>query len=227
MSDFTPPEFDRYASRYEADLRQSIPSFLAEDEYFTEYKIRHVARRIGNRELTRCLDFGCGIGLSLGLLRQRFPTAEFWGYDVSSRSVDLARERAGTSILTSNLDDLPASGFDMIFAANVFHHIPRVAREDALARCKRLLRQSGVLFLFEHNPLNPITRLVFERCPYDEGAVMLHRREVFRLVEAVGLQIIHSDYTLFFPRQLAFLRPVERMLGWLPSGAQYCVEMVK
>ena len=227
MSDFTPPEFDRYASRYEADLRQSIPSILAEDKYYAEYKIRHLACRIGNRELKRCLDFGCGVGLSLGLLHQRFPTTELWGYDVSSQSIAIARERAGMARLTSNLDDLPASGFDMIVSANVFHHIPGVAREDTLAKCKRLLRNSGIFFLFEHNPLNPVTRLVFERCPYDEGAVMLHRREVLRLAEAVGLEIVHSDYTLFFPRQLAFLRPVERMLGWLPLGAQYCVEMMK
>jgi len=56
---------------------------------------------------------------------------------------------------------------------------------------------------------------------------MLHRREVFKLAEAVQLKIKRAEYTLFFPKQLALLRPVERLLGWLPLGAQYCVEMVK
>lgn len=227
MSKFPPPEFDQYASRYEEDLRQSLPSALAEDEYFAEYKVRYVACRIVNHRPTRLLDYGCGVGRSLALLNQQFPNTELWGYDVSSQSIELARQRAGMTRFTSNLDDLPIAEFDMILAANVFHHIPRAAREDALAMCKRLLRKSGLLFLFEHNPLNPVTRLVFDRCPYDKGAVMLHRREVFRLAESVGLEIVHSDYTLFFPRQLAFLRPMERILGWLPIGAQYCVEMAK
>ena len=56
---------------------------------------------------------------------------------------------------------------------------------------------------------------------------MLHRREVSKLAEAVQLKIKRAEYTLYVPKQLALLRPVERLLGWLPLGAQYCVEMVK
>ena len=98
---------------------------------------------------------------------------------------------------------------------------------DALLKCKQLLRDGGSIFLFEHNPFNPVTRLIFERCAFDEGAVMLRLREVKALAESVGLSVTRSDYTLFFPRQLSFLRPMERLLGWLPLGAQYCVEMAK
>ena len=54
---------------------------------------------------------------------------------------------------------------------------------------------------------------------------MLLRREAFALAKAAGLRLIRSDYTLFFPRQLGFLRLFEPMLGWFPLGAQYCVEM--
>lgn len=32
---------------------------------------------------------------------------------------------------------------------------------------------SGNLFVFERNPFNPVTRLVFERCPFDQDAEML------------------------------------------------------
>jgi len=32
---------------------------------------------------------------------------------------------------------------------------------------------SGSLFVFERNPFNPVTRLVFERCPFDQAAEML------------------------------------------------------
>ena len=227
MTNPSSPEFDQYAERFEEDMRQTIPGIFAEGGYFAKYKILYVARRLSDQRVTRFLDFGCGIGHSLCFAHAQFPNAELWGYDLSAKCIELARRRVGTAKLTSNLDDLPTGGFDVVFAANVFHHIPFADRKVVLARCKSLLRASGRIFLFEHNPLNPVTRKIFDRCFFDRGAVMLHRREVLHLAAAVGLNIGHASYTLFFPRQLAFLRPVERLLGWLPLGAQYCVEMVK
>src|SRR5215475_7050243 len=158
------PEFDRYAERFEEDMRQTIPAVFAEGDYFAEYKILHVARRLSNRRVTSFLDFGCGIGHSLGFAKAQFPDAQIWGYDVSAKCIDLARQRLGAAKLTSDLDDLPMDGFDVVFAANVFHHIPLADRPAVLVRCKSVLRAGGRLFLFEHNPLNPLTRKIFERC---------------------------------------------------------------
>lgn len=221
------PEFDQYAARYETDLQKSIPDFFAEDQYFSEYKIQYMAHRIGDSTPANLLDFGCGIGRNLCLLNEQFPYAKLWGYDVSNQSIEFARQRAAMAHLTSNPDDLPVSRFDVIFVANVFHHIPSAKRREALGQCKRLLRDGGRIYLFEHNPFNPATRFVFDHCPFDEGAVMLSRRESLELAKGAGLSVTHSGYTLFFPRPLAFLRPFERMLCWLPLGAQYCVEMAK
>jgi len=219
------PEFDQYAARFEEDMRRTIPAAFAEGQYFAEYKIRHVARRLLDQPVKSFLDFGCGVGHSLGFANAQFPNAEIWGYDESSKCIELARQRVGMAKLTSNLDDLPTGGFDVVFAANVFHHIPFANRKAAMARCKSLLGAGGRIFLFEHNPLNPVTRKIFERCPFDKEAAMLRRREVLLLAQAVGLCVMRSDYTLFFPRQLGFMRPAEHMLGWLPLGAQYCIEM--
>jgi len=227
MNESSPHEFDRHADRYEADMQQSIPAALAENQYFAEYKIRYVARRMQNNAPSRLLDFGCGIGRSLSLFNLQFPGTELWGYDVSPKSIELARQHRAIANLTSNLADLPLAEFDVIFAANVFHHISSSERKDALARCRDLLRGGGRIYLFEHNPFNPITRFIFERCPFDKGASMLERRKVLLLAKEVGLNVLHSGYTLFFPRQVAVLRPSERMLEWLPLGAQYCVEMAK
>jgi len=221
------PEFDEYANRYDDDLRQSIPGVFAEGEYFAEYKVLHVARRLLNREVTRFLDFGCGTGHSLYFANEQFPKAELWGYDLSARCIEMAQQRAPTAKLTANLNDLPTGGFDVVLAANVFHHIPLGDRKGVMARCKSLIQPEGRLFLFEHNPLNPVTRRIFERCPFDKGATMLRRHEVLSLAKDVGLTVVRSDYTLFFPRQLRRFRPFERTLGWLPLGAQYCVEMTR
>jgi SAM-dependent methyltransferase len=222
-----PPEFDRYAGRYESDLRASIPGLLEEDRYFAEYKVLEVCRRLRGAAPRTFLDFGCGVGRSLSLVREHLPGVDLWGYDVSSESVELARKRAPGAHVTSSLDALPAGSFDVVFAANVFHHIPLGERPAAMARCATLLAPAGRMFLFEHNPVNPVTRHVFERCPFDADAVMLPRREALGLARGAGLKVLGAGYTLFFPRQLALLRPLETLLRWLPLGAQYCVELAR
>ena len=81
------------------------------------------------------------------------------------------------------------------------------------------------MYIFEHNPLNPVTRQVFENCPFDVDAEMLTTRQTHELALASGLRIQHSAYTLFFPKPLKILRPLERYLRWLPLGAQYYVQL--
>jgi len=221
------PEFDKYADKYEFNLNESIPLALSEDNYFSKYKVDYVKRRLGKDIPDKILDFGCGIGLSLSILNSQFQKSDIWGYDLSKKSLDIAKNRVENITLTNDCESLPDNSFDMIFIANVFHHIPVNERGKALLLCKKLLSSRGKIFLFEHNPLNPLTRMIFERCPYDKGASMLLKREILHLAGKSGLSTVRSDYTLFLPKQFSFLRVLESKLGWLPLGAQYCVEMSK
>ena len=36
-----------------------------------------------------------------------------------------------------------------------------------------MLKNDGQLIIFEHNPLNPITRKIVKECEYDEDAILL------------------------------------------------------
>jgi ubiquinone/menaquinone biosynthesis C-methylase UbiE len=218
------PEFDRFAANYEEMLQASLPASQAEDPYYAEYKVRHMAARMPTP--SKVLDFGCGVGKSLPLLRQQFPHAELWGYDVSPDSLRLAQGAAPEARLTTDWQAMPANGLEMILAANVFHHIPPAEQPSTLQGCRKLLKPGvGRMFIFEHNPFNPVTRRVFERCPFDAHANMIPRSHMLELCTATGLRVVRSDFTLFFPKQLAALRPLERWLGWIPLGAQYCVEL--
>lgn len=218
-------EFDKYADDYDQVLGQAIPGGLNEDGYFAEYKVALMARRLQGVQPARVLDFGCGAGRSLPCLERYFPAAEIWGYDVSPASLDVAARRTPRAHLFSEWDTLGETRFDAIIAANVFHHIPRDQRLPALTSCRGSLNTDGQMFLFEHNPYNPLTRWVFDRCPFDADAEMLELKSALDLAEQAGYRSIRHGYALFFPRPLSFLRRLEPLLERLPLGAQYYVQM--
>lgn len=221
------PEFDRFAASYDRVLGECIPDGLNESGYFAEYKIALLAKRLQGTPPVRILDFGCGAGRSLPYLAQYFPNAELWGYDVSPESLKFAKDRVPQAQFFSNWDEIGALTFDVIVAANVFHHIPENERLSALQQCRGALAPAGQMFLFEHNPYNPLTRWVFERCPFDEDAHMLTLQTARSLSRSAGFSAEEHGYTLFFPRPLAWFRGLEPLLKIVPLGAQYYVQMAK
>jgi len=219
------PEFDQYAGRYDQVLGETIPEPLNEDGYFAEYKIALMSTRLKNNRLERILDFGCGAGRSLPYLEKYFPESELYGYDLSPASLEIAAKHTPRAKLFSDWREIKGLRFDAIVAANVFHHILLEMRGEALSQCRLILAEGGQMFLFEHNPYNPLTRWIFERCPFDADAEMLSMNTAIEMSRAAGFDSEQHGYTLFFPRQLAFLRVIEPWLKRLPLGAQYYVQM--
>jgi cyclopropane fatty-acyl-phospholipid synthase-like methyltransferase len=219
------PEFDQYAKQYDHVLGESIPASLNEDGYFAEYKIALMSARLGSNRPERILDFGCGAGRSLPYLEQYFPDAELFGYDLSPASLEIAAKHTPRATLFSDWGEIADMRFDAIVAANVFHHIPVSKRKEALSQCRMVLADGGQMFLFEHNPFNPMTRWIFDRCPFDSDAEMLRMKSALELIREAGFNSEQHGYTLFFPRQLAYLRNFEPWLKRIPLGAQYYVQM--
>jgi SAM-dependent methyltransferase len=221
------PEFDKFAKNYDNILQATIPDGLNEEVYFAEYKVALMAEQLKRTPPIRVLDFGCGSGRSLPYLAQYFPKAELWGYDVSLESLKVAQSRVHKARLFSEWKNVNEIQFDAIIAANVFHHIPIDARVPALKQCYESLTEQGHFFLFEHNPYNPATRWIFERCPLDVDAEMLSLRNAQVISKEAGFKREKHGYTMFFPRPLAALRRLEPYLQWLPVGAQYYIQMTK
>ncbi|WP_298173018.1 class I SAM-dependent methyltransferase [Novosphingobium sp.] len=220
-------EFDRVAQDYRAQHAHSTG--VSEDalDYFASYKIEYVQQlwRERGRSPRTIMDFGAGIGNALAPMHEAFPEAEIIALDVSRASLDLVDTQAIPNVRTLAYDGLkvplPDASLDCIFIACVFHHIPAEHHVALLAELRRVLRPDGVLVLFEHNPLNPLTRLAVARCEFDRDAVLIGAREMRRRLVAGGFVRAASKFCLFFPPALGLLRPLERFLGWLPLGAQY------
>ena len=86
-----------------------------------------------------------------------------------------------------------------------------------------MLRPGGVLAIYEHNPVNPLTQLAVSRCEFDEGVELLGRSETEGMLRAARFAPAESRYLAFFPWRGRAFRATERMLARLPLGAQYVV----
>ena len=64
-----------------------------------------------------------------------------------------------------------------------------------------MTRPGGLVAIFEHNPLNPLTRKAVRDCPFDEDAVLLSRGEARRRLAEAGLAEVEAPFIIFFPRE--------------------------
>ncbi|WP_026295619.1 class I SAM-dependent methyltransferase [Aromatoleum toluclasticum] len=218
-------EFDRFADEYEQQHAENIRVSGESPEYFARYKVQDVARVLGAQGPGRILDFGAGVGASVPHWRDAFPKASLTCLDVSERSLAIARERYREAAEFRSFDGrtvpFAARTFDVAFAACVFHHIEPTRQVPLLRELYRVLADDGALFIFEHNPYNPLTRRAVDTCPFDENAILIAARTLKERLVAAGFRRISVAYRIFFPRQLRVLRPLEGLLTGVPLGAQY------
>jgi len=202
-------DFDQYAGQYEAILAAQTQFFDGDSNYFARYKIELAQQLVGRVEAI--LDFGCGIGRSAPYLREIFPDADIIGCDPSADSLAIAR-RENPACRFLSMEELgPDSKFDLVIASCVFHHIPPQDRQMAIRYCYSRLKEGGHFIIFEHNPINPVTRHLVKNCPFDADAVLLSMRETIARMRNERLNIEESSYCLFFPQPLAALRRFEKI----------------
>jgi SAM-dependent methyltransferase len=220
-------EFDRFADEYYDQHRENVSVTGEGPEYFAEYKIKKLRQAVDGCRIgaARICDFGSGIGNSIPFFRKHFPEASLTSCDVSERSLALSSQRYpnSTNYLLIENDRIPSGpdAFDVVFSACVFHHILPEQHAMWLRELHRITKPGGLIAIFEHNPLNPLTVHAVNTCAFDVNAKLIFARDLARSLVKTGWASPRIRYNLFFPRALARLRPLEDKLGWLPIGAQY------
>lgn len=223
-------EFDKFAEEYRSLHAANIRASGEAPEFFAEYKVADIAARCAavGLEPGRILDFGGGTGASAPFLRRYFPKAGIDIADVSEKSLEIARARGVDRLDCTAFDGtrLPFEDgtFEAGMAACVFHHIPEAEHVPLLREVRRTLAPGGRFWIFEHNPLNPLTVRAVNTCPFDENAVLIRADRMRARMEAAGFAKARVTYRIFFPAALARLRGIEPWLARLPLGAQYYVE---
>ena len=227
MSGRAQAEFDRYRDTYEQTVDDAIGFVGQEHAFYVEAKARRLLelarRRLPGRELA-ALDVGCGPGLTDERLVGQVGSLH--GVDVAEPMVERAREAVpGAMYDVYDGTRLPFedASFDLTFAICVLHHVEPPDRAALVGELGRVTRPDGLVAVFEHNPLNPLTRRVVRNCEFDEGVELLGRRELTGLFARAGLDPLDVEYLLFFPWRGRVFAALEHVLRSLPLGAQYVV----
>jgi SAM-dependent methyltransferase len=225
-------QFDKFADEYRALHAQNITITGEDPNYFVEYKVRDVHTQVlacgqRNEHLT-ILDFGSGVGNSIPFFHRYFPSCHLVCADVSERSLEVARRRFGKLadyvLFTGETLPFESGAFDVAFSACVFHHIPDIEHTPLLRELRRTLSsRAGRLFLYEHNPLNPLTVHAVNTCAFDSDAILIPSWKMRKKFRNAGYSNVTVCYRVFFPRFLKRLRFLEYRLPFLPIGAQYCI----
>jgi ubiquinone/menaquinone biosynthesis C-methylase UbiE len=221
-----PTTFDAYASEYAALIQDPIrDKFASGSRFFFERKIQVIRHffnrsRIDTHELS-WLDVGCGQGDLMRCGLSYFKTV--MGCDPSQGMLKCCEDLQVRH--QTDLEKLPFSdeSFDFVTAVCVYHHIPPERRHLMTVEALRVLRPKGIFCIIEHNPLNPVTRLIVARTPVDADALLLTAGESQRLLSARS-EVLGRSYFLLFPERLyRFSHTVESLLAKVPLGGQYAV----
>jgi SAM-dependent methyltransferase len=234
MGDRKFDNFDEFGTQYRVSHTDNIKRISGVDsDYFSEYKVKEIMTCENNVQNGAVLDFGCGDGNSAPFFQKHLKPRTYYGIDISANCIDIANksnlERCYFQIFDGEMIPFEDNAFDIVFIANVLHHIDRARHLHIIQECHRILKNTGRLYIFEHNPHNPLTRKLVRDCPFDVCAELLPASNIMHIIKKAGFRDIKKRYTIFFPRKFPFQHLVffERYLRWCPFGGQYYVKCVK
>jgi len=222
-------DFNRYAKTYEREVEAATRFARLPPDFFLEVKVTHllgaIRNKFGDLSGLRVLDVGSGIGLTDQRLKAHLP--HLVGVDVSDSSVALARTRNPEIEYHHSGDgSLPfeRASFDVVFAICVWHHVPLNHWTAFISELSRVTVSNGLLLIYEHNPWNPLTRLVVSRCTFDQDAVLVSPVQGARKLRQFGFGKIATDYLMFLPFKSDTIQYWETaILRKIPFGAQYAL----
>jgi ubiquinone/menaquinone biosynthesis C-methylase UbiE len=115
------------------------------------------ARAIPDGDYERILDLGCGFKSTFAL-KERWPTAEVHGIDLSAPLLKFAHKLAAKKGLAIHFSqqnaertNFPDASFDVVYSTILFHEIPDEAAVNVIREGYRLLKPGG-WFVMDDSP---------------------------------------------------------------------------
>ncbi|HEV2601431.1 MAG TPA: class I SAM-dependent methyltransferase [Candidatus Babeliales bacterium] len=210
---------------YQKLLRKNIELSGAQESFFAEYKAIKLTQWFPQLLTTphTILDFGCGDGIMTSFVQALCPQATIYGIDASLEHIEVAQMAyENITFIHSDAPKIPFadSSFDLIYAADIFHHLPKNQHESYCAEIYRILKPNGTFVMLELNPLNLMTAYRFMQNPMEKDASMLWPWYTKKLLHTEYAAVSLQFYG-FFPNKLKRLEFLEAYMGKLPFGSLY------
>jgi 2-polyprenyl-3-methyl-5-hydroxy-6-metoxy-1,4-benzoquinol methylase len=210
--------FDNYANNYENEISKNLVFFENDLNYYYIKKVEILKNEL-RHDPKNILDFGSGIGALSRHLINKFPKSNIFAHDESKKSLDLLKKNIPKINCLYNLNI--NQKFDLILLSNVIHHVKSSDRNKLFKKLFSLLETDGILFIFEHNPYNPITLRIVANCEFDADAELIKKKELIKILSNNNFIKLSSGYIHFFPSNIGFMFKFEKLLKWFFLGAQY------
>lgn len=144
----------------------------------------------------RALEMGCGRGLGMEIILDRFGAAEVHGFDLDPSMVRLARRRLSrrgirTRFWVGTATSIPCGDgkYDQVFDFGIIHHVIRW--REALAEVFRVLKPGGRFYVEEYLRdfiCHPVWRLLLHHPQSDRFTARLF----VEALEAAGFRLVGS-----------------------------------
>lgn len=221
-------EFDQYGDSYSETVNDSLAFTGFEVDFFTKVKSDYIlditSEYYGPIGELDVLDVGCGIGNYHSYFSPKFGSLS--GVDVSEQSISIAKKRnvgVEYSVYDGGRLPYPDNSYDVVYTICVMHHVPPSMWENFVNEMNRVLRPGGIAMIFEHNPINPLTMRVVNRCPFDADAVLIKGADAKQIMTNSKFQDVDLRYILSVPAKGNGLRRLDKVFSKIPLGAQYYV----
>ncbi|MDQ6757659.1 MAG: class I SAM-dependent methyltransferase [Bacteroidota bacterium] len=227
MADRSFDDFDKYAKNYRDIHTANIKISGADSFYFAEMKIK-LLQHFERNEHLKILDVGCGDGTTEIFINKYFSEWKITAIDISEKSIEEAGNKninCVFQVYDGKSIPFEDESFDIVFMAGVLHHVDFSLHNDLIKQIKRVLKNEGRLYLFEHNPFNPLTKHLVKTCEFDTDAKLLKSSYTKGLLKKNDFKIDKKEFIIFFPRKgiLSKFIFLEKYLQWLPLGGQYFI----
>jgi demethylmenaquinone methyltransferase/2-methoxy-6-polyprenyl-1,4-benzoquinol methylase len=126
--------------------------------------IKNVIETLPDLSQPSILDIGAGTGVMVPFLKERYgEKAKITEIDFAEEMIQVSRKKhkayKNIEFVVGDIYDypLPEAGYDLIVCFSVFPHFPD--KELILERCKKLLKNKGVLLIFHSQSRSEINRM--------------------------------------------------------------------
>ncbi len=220
--------FDQFRDEYEKEVDEAISFSGLKHDFFTRAKAEVLCKLFTaffhDPGMLRVLDIGCGTAAIHPMIAP--SVGEMIGVDVARQLVERASlANPANRYVAYDGEHLPFADntFDVVFTICVMHHVLPSMWLVFAREMHRVISPGGLGIVMEHNPYNIGTRMVVNRCKFDEDAVLLTSRQTEKLLTDAGFGTLERGFFLLTPFRGRVFQFVERTLSRFPLGAQYYV----